>query len=186
MNYFKCLLLIICSLFVYNIDAQSLKVDNDYYEPELLMVSQPKMEFYYANDYDYVKLYFDVKNIGSDTYKGDFVILLEPDTEHYYAKKRITVKPGKIKRIKLEIDLNQIYYDSTYTVMPVYEYDNQWYPLTMYEQFTTLSLHVNAPHCELRARHRHLLLLRRASASPLCLRLLLYNSSRRLGIRLWL
>ena len=54
MNYFKCLLLIICSLFVYNIDAQSLKVDNDYYEPELLMVSQPKMEFYYANDYDYV------------------------------------------------------------------------------------------------------------------------------------
>ena len=148
MNYFKCLLLIICSLFVYNIDAQSLKVDNDYYEPELLMVSQPKMEFYYANDYDYVKLYFDVKNIGSDTYKGDFVILLEPDTEHYYAKKRITVKPGKIKRIKLEIDLNQIYYDSTYTVMPVYEYDNQWYPLTMYEQFTTLSLHVNAPHTE--------------------------------------
>ena len=148
MNYFKCLLLIISSLFVYNIDAQSLKVDNDYYEPELLMVSQPKMEFYYANDYDYVKLYFDVKNIGSDTYKGDFVILLEPDTEHYYAKKRITVKPGKIKRIKLEIDLNQIYYDSTYTVMPVYEYDNQWYPLTMYEQFTTLSLHVNAPHTE--------------------------------------
>ena len=148
MNYFKCLLLIICSLFVYNIDAQSLKVDNDYYEPELLMVSQPKMEFYYANDYDYVKLYFDVKNIGSDTYKGDFVILLEPDTEHYYAKKRITVKPGKIKRIKLEIDLNQIYYDSTYTVMPVYEYDNQWYPLTMYEQFTTLSLYMNAPHTE--------------------------------------
>ncbi|MGN0033752.1 MAG: hypothetical protein ACI358_08280, partial [Candidatus Limimorpha sp.] len=149
MKNLKCLLLLLCSLYLGSLNAQVLKVENEYYEPELLMVSQPKMEFFYANDYDYVKLYFDVKNIGSETYKGDFLILLEPDIDHYYAKKRITVKPGKIKRIKLEIDLNQVYYDSTYTVMPVYEFDNQWYPLTMYEQFNTLSLHVNAPHTEM-------------------------------------
>lgn len=116
-----------------------------YYEPELLMVSQPKMELYTANDEDYAQFYYDVKNIGSETYKGDFIILMEPDVDHYYVKKSIKVKAGEIKRIKLEMDLGLLYYDSVYSVLPVYEFENQWYPLTAYEQFKSISLCLNAP-----------------------------------------
>lgn len=116
-----------------------------YYEPELLMVSQPKMELYTANDEDYAQFYYDVKNIGSETYKGDFIILMEPDVDHYYVKKSIKVKAGEIKRVKLEMDLGLLYYDSVYSVLPVYEFENQWYPLTAYEQFKSISLCLNAP-----------------------------------------
>lgn len=116
-----------------------------YYEPELLMVSQPKMELYTANDEDYAQFYYDVKNIGSETYKGDFIILMEPDVDHYYVKKSIKVKAGEIKRIKLEMDLGLLYYDSVYSVLPVYEFENQWYPLTAYEQFKSISLCLAAP-----------------------------------------
>ena len=59
-----------------------------YYEPELLMISQPKMEFYDTGENGYVQFYFDVKNIGSETYKGEFIILMEPDVDHFYAKKK--------------------------------------------------------------------------------------------------
>lgn len=143
MRKIKILVFIINVLAISIVNAQNEKTE--YYEPELLMVSQPKMEFYTANDEDYVQFYYDLKNIGSDTYKGDFVILMEPDIEHYYVKKSIKVKSGEIKRIKMEMDLSLIYYDSTYSVLPVYEFENQWYPLTAYEQFEPLSLCLNAP-----------------------------------------
>lgn len=116
-----------------------------YYEPELLMVSQPKMEFYDTGENDYVQFYFDVKNIGSETYKGEFIILMEPDVDHYYAKKNIKVKAGAVKRVKMELDLSMVYYDSVYTVLPVYEFENQWYPLTAYEQFSSLMLCLSSP-----------------------------------------
>lgn len=116
-----------------------------YYEPELLMISQPKMEFYDTGESDYVQFYFDVKNIGSETYKGEFIILMEPDVDHFYAKKKIKVKAGAVKRIKIELDLSMIYYDSVYTVLPVYDFENQWYPLTAYEQFSPLMLCLSYP-----------------------------------------
>lgn len=136
-------MLIISVLMSMKIDAQESTAT--YYEPELLMVSQPKMELYTANDEDYAQFYYDVKNIGSETYKGDFIILMEPDVDHYYVKKSIKVKAGEIKRIKLEMDLGLLYYDSVYSVLPVYEFENQWYPLTAYEQFKSISLCLNAP-----------------------------------------
>lgn len=143
MKNIKFLMLIISVLMSMKFYAQ--ESTETYYEPELLMVSQPKMELYTANDEDYAQFYYDVKNIGSETYKGDFIILMEPDVDHYYVKKSIKVKAGEIKRIKLEMDLGLLYYDSVYSVLPVYEFENQWYPLTAYEQFKSISLCLNAP-----------------------------------------
>lgn len=139
----KRFLLIINVIMTFSASAQ--EFPEAYYEPELLMVSQPKMEYYDASDNNYVLFYYDVKNIGSETYKGDFMILMEPDMDHYYAKSKIKVKAGAVKRIKMELDLGMIYYDSIYTVLPVYEFENQWYPLTAYEKFQSIMLCLNAP-----------------------------------------
>ncbi|MBP9994224.1 MAG: hypothetical protein KBT67_04685 [bacterium] len=143
MKSIKCLLLIISMMSVLSAVAQV--ETKTFYEPELLMISQPKMEFYTADDDDFVQFYFDVKNIGSETYKGEFIILMEPDVDHFYAKKKIKVKAGAVKRVKVELDLGMIYYDSVYTVLPVYDFENQWYPLTAYEQFSSLMLCLNSP-----------------------------------------
>jgi len=143
MKNVRFIMLIISVLLTMKVVAQ--EQTDAYYEPELLMVSQPKMELYTANDEDYVMFYYDVKNIGSETYKGDFIILMEPDVDHYYVKKSIKIKAGEIKRVKMEMDLGLIYYDSVYSVLPVYEYENQWYPLTAYEQFKSIALCLNAP-----------------------------------------
>lgn len=143
MKSIKCLLLIISMMSVLPTVAQV--EAKTYYEPELLMISQPKMEFYDTGENGYVQFYFDVKNIGSETYKGEFIILMEPDVDHFYAKKNIKVKAGAVKRIRIELDLEMIYYDSVYTVLPVYEFENQWYPLTAYEQFSSLMLCLNSP-----------------------------------------
>lgn len=117
----------------------------EYVEPELLLVSQPTMQFYQVGESDYVKFHFDVKNIGTEQYKGEFVVMLEPDHEHYYAKKSVKVKAGKIKRISVELDLETVYFDSTYKVTPVYDFQGNWYPLTQYEKFGDLTLRVDAP-----------------------------------------
>lgn len=142
MKTLKIMVLAMTLVFSVGLKAQT---DIQYYEPELLMVSQPTMQYYSNMDTDFLRLYFDVQNIGSDTYKGDFMILLEPDTEYYYAVKRIKVKAGSIKRIKIDIDLRNVYYDNYYTVMPIYEYMGEWYPLTMYEDFEPLVICVNNP-----------------------------------------
>ena len=78
MKTLKIMVLAMTLVFSVGLKAQT---DIQYYEPELLMVSQPTMQYYSNMDTDFLRLYFDVQNIGSDTYKGDFMILLEPDTE---------------------------------------------------------------------------------------------------------
>lgn len=105
---------------------------------ELMLISQPVMQLKSGLSRDYLTFYFDVKNIGVEKYKGEIMLIFEPDFEHFYAKEKIKVSSGKTRRVTFDVDVNKIYYDSVYNVVPVYCYENQWYQLTNYEAFDSL------------------------------------------------
>ena len=66
---------------------------------KLALVSQPVIT-YMPNA---VRLYYDVQNIGDVRYRGDFYVYLEPDNGYYYARKHVNIRPGRIKKIVIDI-----------------------------------------------------------------------------------
>lgn len=105
---------------------------------ELMLISQPVMQLKSGSSRDYLTFYFDIKNIGVEKYKGEIMLIFEPDFEHFYAKEKVKVSSGKTHRVTFDVDVNKIYYDSVYNVVPVYCYEDQWYQLTNYEAFDSL------------------------------------------------
>ena len=79
------------------------------FPPELALVSQPVMVY----NYNSITVYYDVENIGDYTYRGDICIFLDPDDGYSYAEEYVKVRPGRIKRIAMNIPLRHI--DRRYT-----------------------------------------------------------------------
>ena len=104
------------------------------YPAELALVSQPVMT-YMPNA---VRLYYDVQNIGDVRYRGDFYVYLEPDNGYYYARKHVNIRPGRIKRIVIDIPLYYFDPSFSYTVMPYYEMGPELFSLTTFEYFEPL------------------------------------------------
>ena len=108
---------------------------------ELLLVSQPTMSYHG----DHVRLYYDVQNIGIKRYKGKVYIYLDPDNGYYYAEKKIRVRKGKIKRVKIDVPTARLMSDTVYTVMPYYSIGSQLYSFTIFEDFGLTSFCVSKP-----------------------------------------
>ena len=95
------------------------------FPPELALVSQPVMVY----NYNSVTVYYDVENIGDYTYRGDICIYLDPDDGYSYAEEYVKVRPGRIKRIAVEIPSYRIDRHFTYTIMPYYHpFQLAWHP----------------------------------------------------------
>ena len=101
------------------------------YPPELALVSQPVMVY----NHNSITVYYDVENIGDYTYRGDVYIFLDPDYGYYYAKEYVKVRPGRIKRIAVDIPAYSIDLHRTFTIMPYYEMGRELYSFTTFEYF---------------------------------------------------
>ncbi len=101
------------------------------YPPELALVSQPVMVY----NYNSITVYYDVENIGDYTYRGDICIYLDPDDGYSYAEEYVKVRPGRIKRIAVEIPSYRIDRHFTYTIMPYYTIGRELYSFTTFEYF---------------------------------------------------
>lgn len=107
------------------------------YPPELALVSQPVMVY----NYDYVTVYYDVENIGDYTYRGYVQVYLSPDDGYVFAEKYVRVRPGRIKRIAVDIPRYRIDPYYAYTIMPYYTLGNELYSFTTFEYFEPLTYH---------------------------------------------
>jgi hypothetical protein len=107
------------------------------YPPELALVSQPVMVY----NYDYVTVYYDVENIGDYTYRGYVQVYLSPDDGYVFAERYVRVRPGRIKRIAVDIPRYRIDPYYAYTIMPYYTLGNELYSFTTFEYFEPLTYH---------------------------------------------
>ena len=101
------------------------------YPPELALVSQPVMVY----NHNSITVYYDVENIGDYTYRGDICIYLSPEYGHEYVEKYVKVRPGRIKRIAIEIPCRTIDRHVVYTLMPYYSMGRELYSFTTFEYF---------------------------------------------------
>lgn len=132
----KVLLLSVMMFLAAGVKAQ------EYYEPELLLVSQPTINYYYDSDGSLnAYVYFDLENIGSYEYKGRFYLYFDPSAFWLEKVSRyIKVKPGRIKRVTMTIPVYNLNYGVEYMLLPMYKYNNELYPLSMYEDFEMLTV----------------------------------------------
>lgn len=114
------------------------------YPPELVLVSQPVMTY---NDYS-ITVYYDLQNIGDVRYKGNIYIYLSPDDGCYYAKEYVKIRPGRIKRVAIEIPAYRPNPSTNYMVMPYYSLDDELYSFTTFEYFEPLTFHWYGPRTE--------------------------------------
>ena len=101
------------------------------FPPELALVSQPVMVYNHSS----ITVYYDVENIGDYTYRGYVSLFLNPDYGYSYAEKYVRVRPGRIKRIALNIPFRLIDRSRIFTIMPYYELDDELYSFTTFEYF---------------------------------------------------
>ena len=114
------------------------------YPPELALVSQPVMVY----NHNSITVYYDVENIGDYTYRGDVFIYLDPDYGYYYAKEYVKVRPGRIKRIVVDIPVYNIDLHRTFTIMPYYEVRRGLYSFTTFEYFEPVRFYWHGPRTE--------------------------------------
>ena len=114
------------------------------YPPELALVSQPVMVY----NYNSITVYYDVENIGDYTYRGNVYIYLDPDYGYSYADKYVKVRPGRIKRIAVEIPCHSIDRHIAYTIMPYYSMGNELYSFTTFEYFEPIRFCWHGPRTE--------------------------------------
>ena len=114
------------------------------YPPELALVSQPVMVY----NHNSITVYYDVENIGDYTYRGDVFIYLDPDYGYYYAKEYVKVRPGRIKRIVVDIPVYNIDLHRTFTIMPYYEVGHDLYSFTTFEYFEPVRFYWHGPRTE--------------------------------------
>ena len=114
------------------------------YPPELALVSQPVM-VYNANS---ITVYYDVENIGDYTYRGSVYLYLSPDEGYHYAREWVKVRPGRIKRIAIEIPAYRIRRSHAFTIMPYYEMHNELYSFTTFEYFEPITFYWAGPRNE--------------------------------------
>ena len=114
------------------------------YPPELALVSQPVMVY----NHNSITVYYDVENIGDYTYRGDVYIYLDPDYGYYYAKEYVKVRPGRIKRIAIDIPSYSIDLHRTFTIMPYYEVGRDLYSFTTFEYFEPVRFYWHGPRTE--------------------------------------
>ena len=114
------------------------------YPAELALVSQPVMVYNHSS----ITVYYDVENIGDYTYRGDVYIFLEPDFGYYYAKEYVKVRPGRIKRIAVDIPAYSFDMHRTFTIMPYYEVGRDLYSFTTFEYFEPVSFYWHGPRTE--------------------------------------
>ena len=114
------------------------------YPPELALVSQPVMVYNHSS----ITVYYDVENIGDYTYRGDVFIYLDPDYGYYYAKEYVKVRPGRIKRIAVDIPVYNIDLHRTFTIMPYYEVGRDLYSFTTFEYFEPVRFYWHGPRTE--------------------------------------
>ena len=111
------------------------------FPPELALVSQPVMVYNHSS----ITVYYDVENIGDYTYRGYVSIYLDPDYGYSYDEEYVKVRPGRIKRIALEIPLRRIDRRRTFTIMPYYELGNELYSFTTFEYFDPIRFYWDGP-----------------------------------------
>ena len=114
------------------------------FPPELALVSQPVMVY----NYNSITVYYDVENIGDYTYRGDICIFLDPDDGYSYAEEYVKVRPGRIKRIAVEIPSYRIDRHFTYTIMPYYSIGRELYSFTTFEYFEPIRFCWHGPRTE--------------------------------------
>ena len=114
------------------------------FPPELALVSQPVMVY----NYNSITVYYDVENIGDYTYRGDICIFLDPDDGYSYAEEYVKVRPGRIKRIAVEIPTYRIDRHYTYTIMPYYKIGRELYSFTTFEYFEPIRFCWHGPRTE--------------------------------------
>ena len=114
------------------------------FPPELALVSQPVM-VYNANS---ITVYYDVENIGDYTYRGSVYLYLSPDEGYYYADEWIKVRPGRIKRIAIDIPAYRIRRGHAFTIMPYYELGDELYSFTTFEYFEPITFYWDGPRNE--------------------------------------
>lgn len=113
----------------------------EYFPSELVLVSQPVMTYTHNS----VRVYYDVQNIGDERYSGYFYLYLEPDNGYYYAREYVRVRPGRIKRIVIDIPAYRLDPNFTYTIKPYYEMGPELFSLTTFEYFEPLTFWWNGP-----------------------------------------
>ena len=114
------------------------------YPPELALVSQPVMVY----NHNSITVYYDVENIGDYTYRGDICIYLSPEYGHEYVEKYVKVRPGRIKRIEVEIPCRTIDRHVVYTLMPYYSMGRELYSFTTFEYFEPVRFCWHGPRTE--------------------------------------
>ena len=114
------------------------------FPPELALVSQPVMVY----NYNSITVYYDVENIGDYTYRGDICVYLDPDDGYSYAEEYVKVRPGRIKRIAVEIPSYRIDRHFTYTIMPYYTIGRELYSFTTFEYFEPIRFCWHGPRTE--------------------------------------
>jgi len=114
------------------------------YPPELALVSQPVM-VYNANS---ITVYYDVENIGDYTYRGNVCLYLYPDEGYSYAEEWVKVRPGRIKRIAIDIPAYRIRKGHPFTIMPYYEMGDELYSFTTFEYFEPITFYWEGPRNE--------------------------------------
>ena len=114
------------------------------YPPELALVSQPVMVY----NHNSITVYYDVENIGDYTYRGDICIYLDPEYGHEYVGKYVKVRPGRIKRIEIEIPCRAIDRHVVYTLMPYYSMGRELYSFTTFEYFEPVRFCWHGPRTE--------------------------------------
>ncbi len=114
------------------------------FPPELALVSQPVMVYNHSS----ITVYYDVENIGDYTYRGYVSIFLDPDYGYIYDEEYVKVRPGRIKRIALEIPLRRIDRRRTFTIMPYYELGDELYSFTTFEYFDPIRFYWDGPRTE--------------------------------------
>ena len=114
------------------------------FPPELALVSQPVMVYNHSS----ITVYYDVENIGDYTYRGYVSLYLDPDYGYNYAEEYVKVRPGRIKRIALDIPLSRIDRRRTFTIMPYYELGHELYSFTTFEYFEPIRFYWDGPRTE--------------------------------------
>ena len=114
------------------------------FPPELALVSQPVMVY----NYNSITVYYDVENIGDYTYRGDICVYLDPDDGYSYAEEYVKVRPGRIKRIAIEIPSYRIDRHFNYTIMPYYTIGRELYSFTTFEYFEPIRFCWHGPRTE--------------------------------------
>ena len=114
------------------------------YPPELALVSQPMMTYHV----DHITVYYDVENIGDYTYRGSVCLYLYPDEGYSYAEKWVKVRPGRIKRIAIDIPAYRIRRGHPFTIMPYYEMGDELYSFTTFEYFEPITFFWEGPRNE--------------------------------------